>query len=327
MKPECVDARLPRAMDWRLKAGIQKVLELVPGGGRIHQLMQVKAGALSKFGDECDGRVDDWALMMGHLRKTNVPVSGAIMAEIGTGWYPALPFCFYLAGAGRIHTYDLYRHVTPRMVNALAARLPIYASRIAEASGEREEAVRARQAGLQAALGRGASILEATAGVVRYEAPADATRTGLDDGSVDVLFSNAVLQHIPGPIVEDCLREAFRILKPGGVTVHAVNCGDQYAYADRRVHQLNYLRYSETAWRKWNNRFTYQNRLRAIDFTDMAKRAGFALELDTSTVHPERLRQLDEMTIDPMFTARYTREQLALTTIDFVGRKTTQARA
>ena len=63
-----------------------------------------------------------------------------------------------------------------------------------------------------------------------------------------------------------------------------------------------------------------------IDFTDMAKRAGFALELDTSTVLPERLRQLDEMTIDPMFRARYTREQLALTTIDFVGRKK-QARA
>ena len=64
-------------MDWRLKAGIQKVLELVPGGGRLHHLMQVKAGALSKFGDECDRRVDDWALMMSHLGNTSAPVSGA----------------------------------------------------------------------------------------------------------------------------------------------------------------------------------------------------------------------------------------------------------
>ena len=308
-------------MNWRLKAGIQKMLELVPGGGRIHHWMQLKAGALSKFGDECDLRVDDWALMMGHLRKTNVRVADAVMVEIGTGWYPALPFCFYLSGAGRVHTYDLNRHITPQMVIALAERLAHYATRVAQESGREEAAVRAAQTRLLAAVQKGASILDATDGVVHYAAPADATRTGLPDASADVMFSNAVLQHIPGPVVEDCLREAHRVLKPGGVTVHAVNCGDQYAYADARVSQLHYLRYSEAAWRKWNNRFTYQNRLRAVDFTDMAKRTGFAIELDTSSVLPERLRQLDELPIDPMFTARYTREQLALTTIDFVGRK------
>ncbi len=308
-------------MDWRLKAGIQTLLGVVPGGRLIHHWMQRSAGALSKFGDECDVRVDDWALMMGHLRATNVPVAGATLVEIGTGWYPALPFCLYLAGAGRVHTYDLSRHVTPDMTIALAERLATYAPRIAQESGRTEAAVRAQQTALLAALRQGAPLEEATAGVVRYAAPADAARTGLPDDSVDVVFSNSVLEHIPGPVIEDCFREAHRIVKPGRITLHAVNCGDHYAYADRRLHQLHYLQYSESAWRKWNNAFTYQNRLRAVDFTEMAKRAGFLIEVDTSVVLPERLRQLDEMTIDPMFTARYTREQLALTTIDFVGRK------
>ena len=76
---------------------------------------------------------------------------------------------------------------------------------------------------------------------------------------------------------------------------HSVNCGDHYAYVDRSIHQLNYLQFSDADWRKWNNEFLYQNRLRAIDFVDMARAAGFTIELDTSRPHPMRLQQLDRI--------------------------------
>ena len=52
----------------------------------------------------------------------------------------------------------------------------------------------------------------------------------------------------------------------------------------------------------------------------MAKRAGFAIEIDTSRASTQRLAQLDRIRVDPCF-ARYTRDQLAITSIDFVGRK------
>ncbi|HLL24180.1 MAG TPA: hypothetical protein VK427_18740, partial [Kofleriaceae bacterium] len=73
-------------------------------------------------------------------------------------------------------------------------------------------------------------------------------------------------------------------------------------------------------WERWNNAFLYQNRLRAIDFTRMAGEAGFTIELDTSRAHPDRLAQLDGVEVHPRF-ASYTREQLAITSIDFIGRK------
>jgi hypothetical protein len=101
---------------------------------------------------------------------------------------------------------------------------------------------------------------------------------------------------------------------------HSVNCGDHYAYTDRTITQLNYLQYSDAEWAKWNNEFLYQNRLRARDFTAMASEAGFAIELDTSRPHPARLEQLDRIPVHPQF-AHYGREQLAITSIDFVGRK------
>jgi hypothetical protein len=307
-------------VDWRLKGAIQKLLGHVPGGDRIHYALQRRAGGLANFDRECDIKVDDWRLMIGHLRTAGISLAGSTFLEMGTGWYPTFPICLYLAGAARVHTVDLTRHLDPELTTRLVERLVRHTSLIAHESGRPEDAVWVAATSLVTALCSGISVEAATGGVFDYRAPADASATGLPANSVDVVFSNSVLEHVPGPVIEACFTDAMRIIRPGGIVFHSVNCGDHYAYADRSINQLHYLQYSETAWRKWNNRFLYQNRLRAIDFVEMAQRAGFTIEIDTSRASPERLKQLDAITVDPSF-ARYTHEQLAITSIDFVGRK------
>ena len=311
-------------MDWRIKGAIQKALGYVPGGGRIHYLLQRRGGGLTDFTRECDIKVDDWRLMMGHLRTVKARVAGGTLLEMGTGWYPTFPLCLYLSGAGRVYTFDLNPYLKPEMTIDLAERLATHVPLIARESGRSEAEVAAQQAAVAESLRGGASITAATGGVIEYCAPADASKTALPAESVDVVFSNSVLEHVPGEVIEACLAEARRILRPGAVVFHSVNCGDHYAYIDRGIDQLHYLQYSEAAWRKWNNAFLYQNRLRAIDFTEMATRAGFTIEVDTSRPNPKRLRQLESIRVDPHF-ARYSREQLAITSIDFVGRKPRQA--
>ena len=37
------------------------------------------------------------------------------------------------------------------------------------------------------------------------------------------------------------MREAFRVLRPGGLSIHSVNCADHYAYFDHNVSPINYL--------------------------------------------------------------------------------------
>jgi SAM-dependent methyltransferase len=307
-------------MDWRVKGAIQKVLTYVPRGGEIHYYLQRRGGGLTDFNRECDIKVDDWRLMLGHLRTVGAKVSGGTLLEMGTGWYPTFPLCLTLAGAARVYTYDLNRYLKPEMVISLAERLSQHVALIARESGRSETEITTHQRAIVTALRGGASVEDATGGVVSYKAPADASETGLPDASIDVVFSNSVLEHVPGPVIEECLVEARRVLRPGACVFHSVNCGDHYAYADRRIHQLNYLQFSNASWEKWNNGFLYQNRLRAIDFTDMARRAGFEIIIDTSRPSAERLRQLDSIRVHPDF-ARYTREQLAVTSIDFVGRR------
>jgi SAM-dependent methyltransferase len=307
-------------MDWRIKGAIQKVLGYVPAGDRIHYLLQRRGGGLTDFGRECDIKVDDWRIMMGHLRASKIDLPGATLLEMGTGWYPTFPFCLYLAGARRVYTLDLNRHLREDLVALLADRLASHVALIAREAGRAEAEVADQQAALAEALRIGTTLRAATRNVIEYRAPADAAATELPAASVDVVFSNSVLEHVPGPVIEACFAEAMRILRPGGIVFHSVNCGDHYAYADRTIDQLHYLQFSDAAWRKWNNAFLYQNRLRAIDFIDMAKRAGFAIEIDTSRASKERLAALERIRVDPTF-ARYSREQLAITSIDFVGRK------
>ena len=306
-------------MDWRIKGTLQKVLGWVPGGDRIHHILQRRVGGLADFGRECDIKVDDWRLMMGHLQSARARVDGGTLLEMGTGWYPTFPLCLYLAGAARVYTVDLNRLLRTEMTIALADRLANHVALIAQVSGKPEAEVAERQRAVAAALRGGASIGAATDGVIEYRAPSDAARTELPAGSIDVLFSNSVLEHVPGEVIEACFREAMRILRPGAIVFHSVNCGDHYAYFDRTIDQLHYLQYSEAEWAKWNNSFLYQNRLRAIDLTAMARKHGFAIEIDTSRANPERLRQLDAIRVDPHF-AHYSRDQLAITSIDFVAR-------
>lgn len=308
------------ATSWRVKGTIQRVLGGLPGGHFLHQQLQRRIGGLKHFARECDIKVDDWRLMMEHFAAARVSLAHAHLLEMGTGWYPTFPVCLYLAGAQHVRTVDLNRLLDPALTIAMIDRLQQHLPLIARVSGTDEGEVRARHAQLLAALRAGASLAAATGSAIDYRAPSDASRTNFASSSIDVVFSNSVLEHVPPDVIRACFAEAMRILRPGGIVFHSVNCGDHYAYTDRTINQLHYLAYSDEEWARWNNAFLYQNRLRAIDFTTMVREAGFRIELDTSRPHPDRLAQLDAIAVHPQF-ARYSREQLAITSIDLIGRK------
>jgi SAM-dependent methyltransferase len=307
-------------MHWRIKGLIQKALGVLPGGETLHYHLQRRFGGLQDFHRELSVKVEDWQIMVRHLRDARVVIADSHFFEIGTGWYPTFPFALYLAGARRITTYDLNRHLQDDLVRAAVKELGGFLAIIAEDSGSDLAAVQARHQKLAAAIDAGADLSEATGGRIQYSAPADATTTALADGEVDVVFSNSVLEHVPPEAITAMYRESMRILSPGGIMFHSVNCGDHYSYVDSNIHQLNYLQYSDRAWKLWNNAFLYQNRMRAHEFVEGAAALGFAIELDTSTARANRLEQLAAMKVDSRF-AQVVPEKLCITSVDFIARK------
>lgn len=115
------------------------------------------------------------------------------------------------------------------------------------------------------------------------------------------------------------MRESNRIMTPDGLVLHSVNCGDHYAYFDRSITPIHYLRFDTKQWRRWNNDILFQNRLRPSDFTSSAEREGLVLVRQIQTVRADLLAGLAQTPIAAEF-RRYSDEELCTTSVTFAAR-------
>lgn len=311
-------------MDWRIKGCIQGILSRVPVGAVVNDALQMLSGGRVDEGRHIDAKVrDDWLVLMNMLNGLGFSVRDRELMEVGTGWLPVLPLCFALAGARRVHTFDLHRHMRPHAVPAALKRLELHLGALAQACRQPEAEIRRRHAWLSAAAD-GAGILERS-GIV-YHAPADATVTGLADGAVSLVFSNSVLEHVPAEVLGPMMRESNRILAADGLALHSVNCGDHYAYFDRSITPIHYLRFDTRQWRRWNNDILFQNRLRPVDFTVAAQCEGLTLVRQIQTLRADLMAGIAKTPIAPEF-RHYRVEELCTTSVTFAARPSRTATA
>jgi SAM-dependent methyltransferase len=141
----------------------------------------------------------------------------------------------------------------------------------------------------------------------------------LRDGSVDVLVSRAVLEHVRPDVLEPLLRECRRVLKPNGFMCHIIDNTDHYAHADRSINYVNFLRFEEWQWRLLTvNPFHYTNRLRHSDYRALLANAGFAIAQERTFVDNRSLQALDSMRVAPRYRDRDPAD-LAIATSLFVA--------
>jgi SAM-dependent methyltransferase len=101
----------------------------------------------------------------------------------------------------------------------------------------------------------------------------------IPDASVDLVFSQAVLEHVRRREFEDVLFELRRILKPSGVGSHEVDLADHLGGG------LNNLRFSEKVWEAdWMARSGfYTNRIRYQEMLGHFDRTGFDAKVTSLT--------------------------------------------
>lgn len=303
---------------WKVKGIIQKALSVAPGGARVNDVLQRRLGDLRDFDDNIRIKVENWRGLMSYLAKVGAAdLAGTQIMEIGSGWYPTVPLCFSLAGVRSCHTVDISRHMSAELVFRMYRAVERHLDLIGAVSGCAPQTIRARYESLRA------DSLEdflSRAGIM-YHAPADGSKASwLADGSIDLVYSNSVLEHVPEVVIATLMKESRRILKTGGLMLHAVACNDHYAHFDKSISYINYLQFTGGQWRLWNNDLNYQNRLRANDFIRLARDSGFEIVHETRVVRPGTREAVDHLHIAPEFSS-YSREDLIATTVDFIGRK------
>jgi SAM-dependent methyltransferase len=157
-----------------------------------------------------------------------------------------------------------------------------------------------------------------TATGIDYRAPLDARRTGLAASSVDLVTSNSTLEHVPRQELLPLMAECRRVLKDTGIVCVRVDYEDHFAGFDRDLSPYNFLRYSESEWRRFNSRLHYQNRLRHSDYVALFEEAGFSLlSVETLDPAPEAVGAAGRLGIHEEF-RRYARADLLVRKGEFV---------
>jgi SAM-dependent methyltransferase len=93
--------------------------------------------------------------------------------------------------------------------------------------------------------------------------------------SVDLIFSQAVLEHIRKYEFLDIMKEFRRILKPNGICSHQIDLKDHLGGA------LNNLTFSEKLWESdfFVKSGFYTNRIRFVEMLEMFKNANFHVNI------------------------------------------------
>lgn len=102
--------------------------------------------------------------------------------------------------------------------------------------------------------------------------------------SVDLIFSQSVLEHVRKKDFAETMRELARIVKPEGRIAHSIDFKDHLAFS------LNNLRFSEKIWESdfFANSGFYTNRIRASEMLALFEQAGF----DVTETHIARWESL-----------------------------------
>jgi SAM-dependent methyltransferase len=97
----------------------------------------------------------------------------------------------------------------------------------------------------------------------------------IPSGSVDFVWSQAVLEHVRSAELGQLVSEMYRVLRPGGIASHRVDLKDHLGGS------LNNLRFSDALWesRLMANSGFYTNRLRFGQMLNLFRQAGFAVEV------------------------------------------------
>jgi len=100
----------------------------------------------------------------------------------------------------------------------------------------------------------------------------------IESVSVDLLFSQAVLEHVRKRELLTTMQECRRILRPNGMCSHQVDLRDHLGGA------LNNLRFSEKVWESefFARSGFYTNRIRYSQMLDAFDQAGFEVEVTGS---------------------------------------------
>jgi hypothetical protein len=85
----------------------------------------------------------------------------------------------------------------------------------------------------------------------------------------DAIISTNVIEHIPKKNFEIILDKCIKIIKNNGILSFLIDYSDHYSHTDKKITSMNFLKYTDQEFKKYNTPLLFQNRLRHYDYIDI----------------------------------------------------------
>lgn len=254
-------------------------------------------------------------------------MSGANVLELGTGWHGIDIILFHLLGAASVVTVDHWSHLRVEVVKDQIEG--IYHAREEldfEILGQKEEFYnRLDDLRHKAASCPALKDLLAVMGVsYRITKHSDVSKLNLVEKSVDLFYTESVLQRIPDKVL-------FRIVNYVG-NVLLTSEGVVFARTDQKdIHTqdhvagdswgLEYLKYSDPLWNLLSSeKLNWQNRLRESDFVELFENSAMHIVKTHSVAEEADVKYIQGMRLAKRFRG-YDLRDIAVRTSIIVAKR------
>ncbi|MBA3318020.1 MAG: class I SAM-dependent methyltransferase, partial [Gemmatimonadales bacterium] len=296
---------------WWLKCIAQRVLSHVPSGYRLNALWRSKTRVTVLN----TGVLRQGIRYVRTLRELGFGLEGRVALEVGPGWNPVIPYILRLAGCRKVVLCDATPHLTPSLLRATVRQMREVAGVLAselEVTGATVEETLPR-------LGPQNFSRLLTESGFEYRAPCDLDQAEDLAGSIDLISSHAVLEHVPRTRLMSLLRAMHRLLRPEGLAIHFIDHADHWHHFDPGIGPINFLKFPGWWWAVINSPISHQNRLRSGQHLALWREAGFRITYLESSVDLQALEDARRLHLDREFRS-FTPDELAISSTFLVAR-------
>ena len=108
----------------------------------------------------------------------------------------------------------------------------------------------------------------------------------------DICVSTTTLEHFSLQDLNNFLLEVKKILKEGGLISSIIDYSDHYSHTDKNINSLNFLKFDESDWVKYNNSYLYQNRLRHQDYRKLFNDFNYEIKIEHKGNSAEKFQNI-----------------------------------
>jgi len=300
----------------------EKICSFLPYGYRLASNARNKLLDMNlDYSERIEKSLDNLAMIK---TLTGFDPENKSILEVGTGRHGIDCLVSYVLGAKAIYTFDHVLHLEKDIMASGIEPLLDKLDSISEKFGIDKSTMTDRIESIK--TDGSLDDLLASCNTNYFKYPIE--NANLEPGTIDLFFSESVLQRIPTGQLRQVVETMGRLLSNSGVSFHRIDCKDinsQERHYDAGLWAFHYLKYSDFFWNLiCSEKFNSQNRLREIEFIEMLEGAGIKTMYVESLRKKEDIERLRDFPLNQRFKEMPV-EEVAVKCSKIVGKKSLES--